>query len=694
MMMFRLLAVLLLLSGALTGRGAEAKTLPLLTSVQQVRALNQEEGERGYPVRLRGVLTFHDWGVSYFQDATGGIFLRNLVSQIPAGTEIELEGVTELSNVGRKIAVIASKNAGPMLVRPIGPGRWPHPIKLTAAMLTEDEYDTQWVSVSGNVKMVSRANDGVMLDLESDGVLLHVMIPRWPPTQVLPGYLRDLLVNVCGVMTRKSILPEGEADPHGSILMPSIETIEIAPRSVDKLFNMPDSATTNFSLLSSWETPRLKIRGQVEFVYPGRGFFIAMNNGYRMWVQTSAPGKITLGDFVNVVGWLQSCDEQRSIADALFRVEGPGTLSARVEKTASFVKTNASSSYGRTMMVEGTLVEHQAGLKEDSFMMEDQGVLFLARLPFDSGAKLPVFERGMRLRLGGVCVSKRLPDMVNTQPTFTFQLWLNAATDVEILRRPPWWTVERVAVLCVSILFLGLLATGWAVLLRRQVARQSALIATQIERHAVAQERARIARELHDSLGQDLVGITLQLDTVALLQQEKPQQAEEVLNLARRMIRHSQAETKRSVADLRAVELDAKDFPTALEELLQPLIGAAGSAQLHLEVEGRLRRLQGVAEHHLLRIVQEAVTNAVRHGHPEKIEVKIRYQEAEVLVEVKDNGCGFDLGQARAAHANHFGLLGLQERVNKLQGRLQIESCPGAGTVITVTIPANPRPES
>jgi signal transduction histidine kinase len=133
--------------------------------------------------------------------------------------------------------------------------------------------------------------------------------------------------------------------------------------------------------------------------------------------------------------------------------------------------------------------------------------------------------------------------------------------------------------------------------------------------------------------------------------------------------------------------MSSTDLPAALDELVQPLIAATGAAQISLKLEGTPRRLAGIMEHHLLRMGQEAIANAVRHAQASRIEVRVRYDEREVVLEVKDDGRGFDPSEALATAAGHFGLLGLRERANKLQGRLRIESKSGAGTLISVTVP-------
>jgi len=690
---FALFILAAILLNAPTAHGAETPALPTLTSVRQVRELSQDAAARGYPVRLRGVLTFHDWELSFLQDATGGLYFRNNNPDFRAGTEVEVEGFTAR---GRTLPIVTGQglNGGQAEIRPLGPGQWPQPMKVTATSLDEDVYDAQWVSVSGKVTMVSRSHDGVMLDLLSEGVLVHAAIPRWPQNWVLPGYLRSLQVTVRGVVTRKPGQVDGLAEAARTVLcLPSMEMVEIAPQSVTDLFKRPQLKFMDLFQFSTWEKPMVRIHGQVRFVRPGLGFFVLMAGGIKeggiVWVQTSAPGKLVAGDWVDAVGWFDIFDGRQLITDAYFRVEKPGTPSPAEPRKANEIKTNSVANHGVPIIVDGKLVEQQKSVFEDSLVLEDAGVSFLARLQHDGGVQLPKLERGTRLRLAGMCVAKRMPLPENLPTTFAFQLWLSSPADVKIIQRPPWWTVERLVILCGVVLLLGLLAAGWAALLRRQVARQSAVIGSQMEKQAIAQERARIARELHDSLGQELVGIALQLDSASLRLHTTPQQAEESLNMARMMIRHSQAETKRSVADLRAGELESTDLPTALEDLVQPLMATAGSTQLHLEVEGTPRRLQGVVEHHLLRIGQEAAANAVRHGHSKNITVRICYHEAEVAVEVKDDGCGFDTTEAMAVASNHFGLLGLRERANKLQGRLRIDSQLGAGTVVSVTVPTN-----
>jgi len=125
---------------------------------------------------------------------------------------------------------------------------------------------------------------------------------------------------------------------------------------------------------------------------------------------------------------------------------------------------------------------------------------------------------------------------------------------------------------------------------------------------------------------------------------------------------------------------------------LKPMKPPSGHPSLDLQIQGHPHRLEGVMEHHLLRIGQEAVSNAIRHARAANILVRLCYEDTKLVLEVRDDGCGFDANEATALASSHFGLLGLRERANKLQGRLQIESQPGKGTLVSVTVQINGNP--
>lgn len=681
MKLFRALALISVLRGAFLGSGVAAVALPVLTSVKQVQELSGDEAAKGYPVRLRGVVTFHDWFAGFVQDATGGLYVRNFDPVVRPGVEVEVEG---FSAPGQILPIVTGTNGSEAKMRILGPGRWPEALVATEVGLNGDAYDAQWVSIRGKVVAVFRAHDGVMMDLLTEGVSVRAAVPQWPQNWALPGYLRGKEITVRGVVGRKA---QADGKVRSVLFTPTMDEVEVTSETLASLFERPrENFNGLFSFYVGRDPPLVRIYGQVEWAFPRLGFFVAMEGGGKVWVQTSAPGKLASGDFVDAVGRLERFDGRPVLADAYFRVDKPGVLGAFGMRKISELKADPYN-HGAIATVEGRLVEQQRSLSEDSLVLNEEGVVFIARLLNRGTERLPALEPGTRLRLSGICISKRMPLLENLPSTFAFQLWLNAPANVMVVQKAPWWTVKRVSALCGILLLFGVLAVIWGVLLRRQVAKQAEVIGGQREREAVARERTRIAGELHDSLGQDLVGITLQLDSAAARLVDSPQQAERALNMARMMARHSQAEAKRSVADLRADKLDITDLPSAVEELLQPLISTQAQTQFRFEVRGTPRRLEGIVEHHLLRIGQEAVTNAVRHANAKKIQVLIGYSDAEVVVEVEDDGCGFSVNAPLAFSSGHFGLLGFKERANKLQGCLRIESQPGNGTIIAITVP-------
>jgi signal transduction histidine kinase/ligand-binding sensor domain-containing protein len=202
----------------------------------------------------------------------------------------------------------------------------------------------------------------------------------------------------------------------------------------------------------------------------------------------------------------------------------------------------------------------------------------------------------------------------------------------------------------------------------------------------VLEERARLAREIHDTLAQGFVGISSQLDAVAMTLNGHLGTARQHLDLARKMARHSLTEARRSVMDLRASALEGQDLQAALSEAARHW--TAGSAvQVHVDVAGKGPKLPEEMEQHLLRIAQEAVTNTVKHAHAHQVRIHLEMDQGSLRMQVADDGQGFEQTDAFSEIGGHFGLLGMRERAERLGGALQLDSKPGAGTKVEVTVP-------
>jgi signal transduction histidine kinase len=220
---------------------------------------------------------------------------------------------------------------------------------------------------------------------------------------------------------------------------------------------------------------------------------------------------------------------------------------------------------------------------------------------------------------------------------------------------------------------------GWAVyrLRVRQIRSRFAL---------VLEERARLAREIHDTLAQGFVGISSQLDAVAMCMPDETTPARKFLDMARRMARHSLTEARRSVMDLRASVLEGQDLAAAIQSGTR-LWTAGSGLEVDLDVSGSKGALPEEMEQHLLRITQEAVTNILKHAGATKVWIKLHREARKLYLRIQDNGRGFDQNGAFATLGGHFGLLGMRERAERLGGEMTLASQPGEGTEVEVRVP-------
>jgi signal transduction histidine kinase len=199
-------------------------------------------------------------------------------------------------------------------------------------------------------------------------------------------------------------------------------------------------------------------------------------------------------------------------------------------------------------------------------------------------------------------------------------------------------------------------------------------------------ERARIAREIHDTLAQGYVGISSQLDAVAMCMPESESQARRNLDIARGMARHCLTEARRSVVDLRAPSLDGQDLAAALENSAR-LWTAGSGIDVSVSVSGETGALKPDTQQELLRIAQEAVVNAVKHSGAKRIQITLHAGEKQLILRISDDGRGFDADLALSIPGSHFGLTGMRERAERISGEMRLDGNSGEGAQVEIKAP-------
>ncbi|HSE32133.1 MAG TPA: two-component regulator propeller domain-containing protein [Pyrinomonadaceae bacterium] len=255
-------------------------------------------------------------------------------------------------------------------------------------------------------------------------------------------------------------------------------------------------------------------------------------------------------------------------------------------------------------------------------------------------------------------------------------VWNETGTALSFYLKPYFYQTTWFYILCL----LALVIIAWQVYrfrLRQMQAKFAAVLA----------ERTRIAREIHDNLAQEMLGISVQLEVVARTLPPSAEVAKSHLDRVRILVRRGIADARRYVWDLRSQALEKSDLPKALADTARRLTYDTG-IQAQVEVNGTFRPLPRVVEENVLRLGQEAINNAVQHANAEHIFVNLRFDPNGLQLSVRDDGKGFHY-DATQNGANHFGLIGMRERAEQMGGSLWINSANGSGTEVIVDVPIN-----
>ena len=651
---------------------------PPLTTAEQIQRLKREEAQHGRPVLVRGVVTCSDFYQGFvLQDATRGVFVEpptpNGLGRPEVGENWEVQGIT-----------------GPGLFSPLikaarltrlGQGRLPEPIQATWDQLLNGSLDVQYAEIQGMVTAVQ--TNGIKL--LTRGGKVRVNLAGLAP-ETLHQYKNAL------VRLRGCLLAVWDLTTHqlkvGEVTMGQASVSVEQPAPADP-FAVPLKGPRDLLRFDAQAGAfqRVKVAGQIMHERAGEYFLTDGTNGLRFTAQDLP--RCGPGDWVEAVGFPELGGPALALREAAVRQLRPGALPAAQELPLTNL---LSADHDATRVRIGAVllgVRHERGER----VLELQAGLrtFLARAggPADALDSLPT---GSRLAVTGTYAGQGGNRGVGREID-SFELLLNSAGDVQVLARPPWWTLRRVLVVLGALSFVLLAATLWGVTLKRQVNAQTAVIRQKAEREATLEERARIARELHDTLEQALAGLGLQLSALSGTLRAIPAESQRILAMACSMVRHSQEEARRTVRNLRTFALDRNDLLAALRQLAEQSRGA-WPVDTQVEISGPPRPLPPAVESHLLRVAQEATTNALKHAQARQIRIALGFRTDTVTLAIQDDGCGFDAEHAAPSAAGHFGLLGMRERAEKLGGALHIRSAPGAGTTIEVTVPCATLPRA
>lgn len=202
---------------------------------------------------------------------------------------------------------------------------------------------------------------------------------------------------------------------------------------------------------------------------------------------------------------------------------------------------------------------------------------------------------------------------------------------------------------------------------------------------AQEEERKRLSRDIHDGPAQMLANVLLRAGLIEkIFNQEGTESAIKELQHLRKSVRSTLIEVRRVIFDLRPMDLDDLGVVPALKKYLSVLDDYKGNVSVHFQNFGQEKRFHPNIEVAVFRLVQESVMNALKHGQPSEVWVKIEWHEKTLNVTVKDNGKGFDVNEVKE---KSFGLIGMRERIDLLRGVMKINSTKGKGTIILFQIP-------
>jgi signal transduction histidine kinase len=663
-----------------------------LRTAEQIHLLTREEAARAQRAVIRGVVTCSLPGseAAVIQDSTRGIYIDRLSPSLGEpprmGDLLEVEGITDPGEFAPHLHSVR--------IARLGTGELPPPVQPTWDQLINGSLDTQFVEIHGIVTSVRP--DGVTLLTHGGKIKAELFGMNGGTNGVGLKQYENSLIRLRGCLFAFWD-PATHQVRIGEVRMftPSLTVDEAAPVDV---FAVTPKRAPDLLLFDPQASAlkRAKVSGQIVHEREGEYYMMDGVNGLRFIPKEARSFEI--GDLVEVVGFPSLTGPSPVLREAIARKVGVSTLpKARPLKAENLFRAEHDAT---RVSVEAVLLnlsadqrtlEMQTGLRRFVAFLDGDARQSSLRTILPAGKKLKDVDVpvGSRVELTGVYAGQG-GNRTTGAEVGSFELLLNSPADIRVLARPPFWTLRRLLVLIGALLGVLAVALVWLRLLHHKFQERTAQLRQEVRereqaenQRAMAQERARIARDLHDDLGSSLTEIAM-LATASpghdLLSEEASERLETIAGKSRTMV-HALDEIVWAVDPERDTLASVARYLASYAEEYLAGLNVACRVQIPNSFPDRV--VSGEMRHHLFLAAKEALNNAVRHGRATEIGFRVRLLEDRLEISISDNGSGFD----PSAGSNGYGLSNLRTRLKNLNGRCELDSAPGAGTTVCLQFP-------
>lgn len=654
---------------------AESEPLPTLTTIRQIKQLKREEAMRGYPVKIRGVVTWSGKPTGVvLQDATAGIFVEGLELQdsyhLRQGEYWEVEGVT--------VAMFSPMVMARQAVR-LDRGCMPEPVQPTRDQLMNGSLDTHYVELRG-VATVVESNRVTLLTAAGK---IRAELTETAPREIQRHEGALLRIRGCLWAAKDEVthvFKPGEVEIHSAVI-----SVEEPPPAHPFVAPLKRAAELLQFDAQAAMFKQVKVAGQVVQVWNGEYFLMDETGGMRFVPR--AASQLSVGDKVEVVGFPELGGASPILREALVKRTGHAALPpARelVEEPWPVAELDATRVRTKALLLnlgkdqQGQVLGLQAGPH-----------LFSARIPAHA-AHVVSFPEGSKVELTGTFAG-RVGDRSAGHVIDSFELLVNSSADVHLLARPVWATVRQMMI-AVGIL-VGVLAGAlvWITMLHRQVDQRTVQLGAEIQEReraerlrAIEEDRSRIARDIHDDLGASLTQVALlgnMAGAFAANSEELRAQTRQISEAAHEMVKSLEAivwavrpenDTLRSLLEFMNRRTDElfEQMPRQYQFVMPSMIP-------EFPVRAEVR-------HNVFLAYKEALTNVLKHAMATAVHIVIACEVDRCCIQIADDGAGFDPGSTRQAGC---GLRNMRQRMQEIGGEFKLQTQPGDGATVQLIFP-------